>query len=133
LIDRGAELVIAARNAETSEAACARLRERGGNSRVQRIDLSDLDSVVRACEGLERDLAGRRAGRIGEAIKRRMMITSERGAQTPLWCATQEVQPGAYYHNTMGRVVVPNDDAACDRAAAQRLWDMLEQLIQGRV
>jgi NAD(P)-dependent dehydrogenase (short-subunit alcohol dehydrogenase family) len=251
LIDRGAELVIAARNAQTSEAACARLRGRGGNCRVQRLDLADLDAVVRACEQLERNYAGRRfdvlianagivptnygvsaqghelafatnvlghfllirrmlargllqadarlviqtgdiyvlerectsdfrfeggggaaycrsklgnlwmvaeltrrhpelcvvashpgvvatslngrAGRIGEAIKRRMLISSERGAQTPLFCATQNVQPGAYYHNTMGRVELPSEDAACDRDAARRLWDRLEQLIEGRI
>ena len=61
-----------------------------------------------------------------------MLISNERGAQTPLWCATQDVQAGAYYHNTMGRMELPAEDAACDREQALRLWDLLEQLIQGR-
>jgi NAD(P)-dependent dehydrogenase (short-subunit alcohol dehydrogenase family) len=252
LVERGAELVIAARNTATGEAASAELGAQGGHCHVQGLDLADLDSVVHACEALERDFAGRpfdvlvanagvwpkaygvsaqgheaafatntlghhllirrmfergllradarvvvltgdiyilvdactpdfrfeggggkdaycrsklgnlwmveeltrrypsacivaahpgvvatelsgRAGRIGEAIKHAMMISTVQGAQTPLFAATQEVRPGAYYHNTMGRVELLADDPACNRAGAEQLWTVLEQLIAGRV
>lgn len=89
--------------------------------------------VVATHPGVVASGLGGRPGRFGEAIKRMMLISSERGAQTPLFCATQDVQPGAYYHNTMGRVELPSSDAACDRAAAEQLWATLEQLTAGRL
>jgi protochlorophyllide reductase len=248
LVERGAELVIAARNVELGERACTELRERGGICRFERLDLGDLDAVVRACEALEREFAGRRfdvlvanagvwpqthalsaqghelafatnvlghhllirrmlargllrpdarvvietgdiyilaractpdfrfdkprggqeaycrsklgnlwmvaewqrrhpelevvaahpgvvaselggrAGPIGAAIKRAMMISTEQGAQTPLHAATQPIVRGAYYHNVMGRVELAADDPARDRAGAEQLWDLLEAL-----
>jgi retinol dehydrogenase-12 len=253
LVARGAELVIAARNTATSEAACAELRAQGGSCRTQPLDLADLDSVVHAGEALERELAGRRfdvlvanagiwpkaygasaqgheaafatnvlghyllirrmferellradarvviltgdiyilvdactpdfrfegsrggqdaycrsklgnlwvvaelgrrypsacivaahpgvvaselggkAGRFGAAMKRRMLISTEQGAQTPLFAATQDVQPGAYYHNTMGRMELAANDPASNRAGAEQLTAVLEQLIAGRL
>jgi NAD(P)-dependent dehydrogenase (short-subunit alcohol dehydrogenase family) len=253
LIERGAEVVIAARNTATSEAACAQLRGQGGSCHIQQLDLADLDSVVHACEALEREFAGRqfdllvanaglwpkehrlsaqgheaafatnvlghhllirrmferellradarvviltgdiyilvdactpdfrfegsrggqaaycrsklgnlwmaaelgrrhpqacivaahpgvvaselggRPGRFGQAMKRAMLISTEQGAQTPLFAATQDVQPGAYYHNTMGRMELAASDPACNHAGAEQLWTVLEQLIAGRV
>jgi retinol dehydrogenase-12 len=253
LVVRGAELVIAARNTATSEAACAELRGQSGSYHIQRLDLADLDSVVHACEALEHEFAGRRfdvlvanaglwpqeyrtsaqgheaafatnvlghyllirrmferellradarvviltgdiyilvdactpdfrfegsrggqaaycrsklgnlwmlaelgrrypkacivaahpgvvaselggkAGRFGEVMKRRMLISTEQGAQTPLFAATQDVQPGAYYHNVMGRMELSADDPASSRAGAEQLSAVLEQLIAGRV
>lgn len=253
LVERGAEVVIAARNTSTCEAACTQLRGHGGRCHSQRLDLADLDSVVHACEALEREFAGRRfdvlvanaglwpqehrvsaqgheaafatnvlghhllirrmferellradarvviltgdiyilvdacmpdfrfegsrggqaaycrsklgnlwmaaelgrrypsacivaahpgvvaselggrAGRFGQAMKRAMLISTEQGAQTPLFAATQDVQRGAYYHNTMGRMELAASDPACNREGAEQLWAVLEQLIAGRM
>lgn len=57
-----------------------------------------------------------------------MMLDCEQGAQTPLWCATQSVDRGAYYHNTRGRVTHPPGDPAADRHKAAAFWDLLEAL-----
>lgn len=62
-------------------------------------------------------------------MQRLMLLDLEAGAQTTLWCATQ---PGLgraeYWHNTMGRMLLQDDDPAADRAAAKRLWGTLEEL-----
>jgi len=58
-----------------------------------------------------------------------MMLDVERGAQTPLWCATQAgVERGAYYHNTMGRLALSPSDPASSVAEAGKLWARLEEL-----
>jgi NAD(P)-dependent dehydrogenase (short-subunit alcohol dehydrogenase family) len=58
-----------------------------------------------------------------------MLLDVERGAQTPLWCATQpDVERGAYYHNTMGRLVLSQSDPAASAQKAGKLWALLEQL-----
>jgi retinol dehydrogenase-12 len=65
----------------------------------------------------------------GAWMKRVMMIDTEAGAQTPLWCATQaNVRRGAYYHNTMGRLLLSERDPAADAEGAARLWARLEDL-----
>jgi hypothetical protein len=57
-----------------------------------------------------------------------IMIDCEAGAQTPLWCATQPIERGAYYHNVLGRITHPEGDPAADTAKASALWDRLEVL-----
>ena len=69
------------------------------------------------------------AGRIGHALKRRVMISPERGAQMPLVCATQPgLRRGGYYHNALGLVALPAGDPALDADAARRLWERCEEL-----
>lgn len=59
LTEAGAEVIIAGRNAESGEAAVARIKAEVPNAKVgfARVDLSDLDSVRRFCDALlkERD------------------------------------------------------------------------------
>ena len=58
-----------------------------------------------------------------------MSISTELGAQTSLICATQPgLISGAYYHNTMGRVILPNGDPAANPKRASEFWDLLESL-----
>lgn len=72
---------------------------------------------------------GGRAGAFVNAVKRRMMIGPEEGAQTPLLCATQPgISRGAYYHNTRGRVILPPEDPACDAGKAAALWQLCDSL-----
>jgi len=56
------------------------------------------------------------------------MIDSEAGAQAPLWCATQPVENGAYYHNTMGKMLLDDHDAARNETRARELWETMEKL-----
>lgn len=56
------------------------------------------------------------------------MIDVVRGAQTPLWCATQPIERGGYYHNTRGLLRLPPGDPAADERRARALWDTLEDL-----
>lgn len=66
--------------------------------------------------------------RVGTLIAGVMMLDPARGADTTLWCATQPIERGAYYHNTLGRLVLSPDDPAADRAQAEALWARLEAL-----
>lgn len=75
------------------------------------------------------DLGGKTAAGIGAWLKEKIMLDVERGAQTPLWCATQpEVQRGAVYHNTMGRLTLSDADPAASAQKASQLWARLEEL-----
>ena len=56
------------------------------------------------------------------------MIDSEAGAQAPLWCATQPIENGAYYHNTMGKMLLDPSDAARNEKRAAELWETMEKL-----
>jgi NAD(P)-dependent dehydrogenase (short-subunit alcohol dehydrogenase family) len=62
-------------------------------------------------------------------FRRRIMIDCVAGAQTPLWCATQPIESGAYYHNTMGKMLLRQKDPARDDAKASALWERMEQLV----
>jgi NAD(P)-dependent dehydrogenase (short-subunit alcohol dehydrogenase family) len=65
------------------------------------------------------------AGRLGSWLKRRIMISPELGAQTPLFCATQPgLESGGYWHNAHGRMRLADDDPARDTASAARLWEI---------
>jgi len=54
------------------------------------------------------------------------MIDNEAGAQAPLWCATQPIESGAYYHNTMGKMLLDPSDAARNEKRAAELWAQME-------
>ncbi|MEN8159143.1 MAG: hypothetical protein ABFS41_03615, partial [Myxococcota bacterium] len=71
------------------------------------------------------------AGAAGDWLKRRIMIPPELGAQAPLFCATQEVESGGYWHNVHGRMRLADDDPARDRGAAAALWERCEALASG--
>lgn len=63
------------------------------------------------------------------AIRRALLLSCEAGAQTPLYCATQPgLASGAYYHNTLGRVELPEHDPAADDARAAAFFDLLDAL-----
>lgn len=61
-------------------------------------------------------------------VRNGLMITLEEGAQAPLWCATQPIEKGAYYHNTGGRMLLRASDPAADANAAVALWQRLDEL-----
>ncbi len=65
-----------------------------------------------------------------DCIRRSLMLPTERGAETPLFCATQPVAKGAYIHNTLGELTFGPDDSGGDRASAERLWAQCEALVQ---
>jgi NAD(P)-dependent dehydrogenase (short-subunit alcohol dehydrogenase family) len=67
-------------------------------------------------------------GAVADRIKRLVMISPEQGAQTPLFCATQEIESGGYWHNIHGRMRLADDDPARDGAAAAALWEQCEAL-----
>lgn len=59
----------------------------------------------------------------------KLLIDFEIGAQTTLYCATQwDIEDGAYYHNTLGKVILPKDDIALDRRSAEKFWVTLEDI-----
>jgi NAD(P)-dependent dehydrogenase (short-subunit alcohol dehydrogenase family) len=64
----------------------------------------------------------------GAIVQGIMMLDVARGAETPLWCATQPIERGGYYHNTMGRLVLSASDPAASEREAGKLWARLEEL-----
>jgi NAD(P)-dependent dehydrogenase (short-subunit alcohol dehydrogenase family) len=66
-------------------------------------------------------------------VRNVMMIELEEGAQAPLFCATQPIERGAYYHNTQGRMLLRAPDPAADPDAAKACWERLEALATGFV
>jgi NAD(P)-dependent dehydrogenase (short-subunit alcohol dehydrogenase family) len=62
-------------------------------------------------------------GGVGAWLRRRIMIPPALGAETPLYCATQPVESGSYWHNVHGRMRLAPDDPASDAEAARRLFD----------
>lgn len=76
------------------------------------------------------ELSGTNTGAVGW-VKRKMMLSTEAGAQTTLFCATQPgLESGTYYHNVLGRMQLHADDPAADRGAAEALWEELDALTQ---
>ncbi|MCG8330481.1 MAG: SDR family NAD(P)-dependent oxidoreductase [Chitinophagales bacterium] len=58
-----------------------------------------------------------------------LMLSPEGGAQTTLICATQpNIETGAYYHNTLGKVILPEDDVALKADASKAFWHILEEI-----
>ncbi len=71
---------------------------------------------------------GGEAGSAADWVKRRMMISPELGAQTPLVCSTQpNLENGGYWHNVHGRMRLASTDPARNAAAASRLWEQCEE------
>ncbi len=78
---------------------------------------------------IDSNLGGERSpSGFGAYLRGTLMLDCEAGAQTPLWCATQPIERGAYYHNTLGRIAHRPDDPAANSTAAVALWDRLEAL-----
>jgi hypothetical protein len=81
-------------------------------------------TVHSAHPGVVATSLGGGAGTVANWIRGRLMLSPQLGAQMPLICATQEgLESGGYYHNTLGRVQLREDDPARDAAAAAKLWD----------
>ncbi len=73
------------------------------------------------------DLGGDGTGALG-VMKRAFMLSTEQGAQTSLYCATQPDLPtGSYFHNVLGRVELHPEDPAASASRAAALWDRLEE------
>jgi NAD(P)-dependent dehydrogenase (short-subunit alcohol dehydrogenase family) len=76
------------------------------------------------------ELAGPSSG-LGAALKNALLLSTEAGAQTSLWCAIWPgLVSGSYYHNTLGRLELRADDPASDEQQAEALWETLEKLAQ---
>lgn len=76
---------------------------------------------------------GGKGNEIVRAVKRAIMISPERGAQTTLFCATQPgLASGSYHHNVLGRVELSAVDPGSDARRAEALWKLLEQLVEDR-
>ena len=73
------------------------------------------------------ELEGGVTGIVG-AFKRTFFISPEEGAQAALIAATQPMENGAYFHNTRGRMLLRDEDAAVDARKAAAFWDQLEAL-----
>ena len=77
---------------------------------------------------VDSNLGGKAEG-LGKKMRPLVMIDTLAGAQAPLFCATQPgLERGAYYHNTMGKVRLPESDPAADASKAKVLWERLEEL-----
>lgn len=60
-------------------------------------------------------------------IMDKVLLSTEKGAQTTLYCATQkDVENGAYYHNALGKVILPKGDIALDQKRAADFWEVLQ-------
>jgi NAD(P)-dependent dehydrogenase (short-subunit alcohol dehydrogenase family) len=74
-------------------------------------------------------LGGEEHGLIRRFLRKNLMITPEEGAQTTLFCATQpDIINGGYYHNTMGQVILHQDDPAIDSEKSEEFWNLLEDI-----
>jgi NAD(P)-dependent dehydrogenase (short-subunit alcohol dehydrogenase family) len=65
-------------------------------------------------------------------LPKALMISNEQGAQTTLICATADaalLENGAYYHNTLGKLVLQPTDPAKNAAKAQAFWQLVEGII----
>ncbi len=73
------------------------------------------------------NLGGKPSARF-DRIRKSLILSIERGAETPLFCATQPIPKGAYIHNTLGEVTFEADDPGGHSSAAERLWNLCESL-----
>jgi len=74
-------------------------------------------------------LGGGKHGLIRRFIRKNLMISPKEGAQTTLICATQpNIINGGYYHNTMGQVILHQDDPAVDYEKSEKFWNLLEDI-----
>ena len=62
-------------------------------------------------------------------IASKILITPEIGAQTTLNVATQpDIENGAYYLNTYGKGILPENDIALDTKRAEQFWQTLKDI-----
>ncbi|MBL8921510.1 MAG: SDR family NAD(P)-dependent oxidoreductase [Myxococcaceae bacterium] len=85
--------------------------------------------VVLVHPGVVASGLGGSAGAAVDWAKRQMLIDTVTGAQTSLWAATQPVTSGAYLHNTLGLVSLPEGDPALQRGKAAACFDRIEALV----
>ncbi len=58
-----------------------------------------------------------------------LLLSPKGGAQMTLICATQpDIENGAYYHNTLGKVILPISDIALNIKSSKAFWDTLEDI-----
>lgn len=58
-----------------------------------------------------------------------LLLCPKTGAQMTLICATQEnINSGEYYHNTLGRAILPKNDIALNRKLSRNFWGELEEI-----
>ena len=58
-----------------------------------------------------------------------LLLTPKEGAQTTLLCATQpDIENGAYYHNTLGKAILPDTDIALNIKKSKSFWTTLENI-----
>jgi retinol dehydrogenase 12 len=73
---------------------------------------------------------GGETGTIGKLVREKLLISTELGAQTSLWCATQKnLKSGGYYHNTMGNVQLSEHDPGANAEKSEILWNRLEEIV----
>ena len=63
-----------------------------------------------------------------ERLLKKPLLPTALGAQTSLYCATQSVKNGGYYHNTFGLAHLSPDDPALDERKQDALWQACEQM-----
>ncbi len=68
-------------------------------------------------------------GKIGQWFKSKMMLDTNKGSQTSLFCATQfRIEKGRYYHNAVGAAVFPPGDQALNTEKAGAYYENLDAL-----
>lgn len=64
-----------------------------------------------------------------ERAMKRLLLPTHLGAQTSLYCATQPVEKGGYYHNTRGLMRLSDNDPAMNAEKWRSLWDNCSALV----
>jgi NAD(P)-dependent dehydrogenase (short-subunit alcohol dehydrogenase family) len=85
-------------------------------------------TVAIAHPGVVATNLGGRFGPLGAWLRRRFMIAPALGAETPLFCATQPLASGSYWHNVHGRMGLAPEDPAADAEAARQLYAQCTEL-----
>lgn len=65
-------------------------------------------------------------------LPKALLLSNNQGAQTTLICATApraQLESGAYYHNTLGKVVLPSSDPARNSEKAEAFVALVEGII----
>ncbi|MBT2160544.1 SDR family NAD(P)-dependent oxidoreductase [Zobellia barbeyronii] len=58
-----------------------------------------------------------------------ILLSPKGGAQMSLICATQpNIESGAYYHNTLGKTILPENDIALNKEKSKNFWHTLEDI-----
>lgn len=71
--------------------------------------------------------SGSKTGLLAQ-LRKKLLISEGDGAAAALIAATQDLPRGAYWHNVMGIVNLPENDPAKNNRSASKLWDQLETL-----